>query len=239
MDKKVKCIKCQNDVSEQDCIKTEKGYVCNSCARKKKSLYYVFGGIVVVLLCVVAYVWLRPEHTKGFSGVGNIQDSTIVQTDSAMVEFCLDKVVAKSSPVVANKTVENIEAFKIAFAENIKTAKAKKANGVVIPTIRVLFTFQSAEFSDDSKGLLQEFAKAYLQTNKQASVLISGYTCNLGTNDVNNWWSKERAENTKALLTSFGIPSDRISVQWFGKSKNSEFSYRDIKEYRRAIISIK
>lgn len=125
------------------------------------------------------------------------------------------------------------------MVQNVEDAQNANAGSVNIPAISVFFDFESTNISTAAKELLNEYTKAYLQTNKAATIMISGYTCNMGDDDINNSLSQQRAEAVKSIIAATGVPVNKIEVHGYGKSKNSDFSYFSVKEYRRVVISLK
>ena len=241
--KTMKCAKCQKDVSVQNGVNTLKGFVCNDCIKKGKSKKTAIIVGCVLLLAIVGIViyFAQPKKNTavGFDGVTNIQDSINVSVQKPVAAFSLEKAVAQANPVIAGQTIDNIESFKRVFTENVQKAKEANNSSVVIPNISILFSFNSSIISSAGNELLKEYAKAYLQTNKEAIILVEGFACNTGTDEVNNWISEERARNVQQLLVSVGIPQRNIEVKWYGKSRNRDFSYSSVKEYRRVRVSIK
>lgn len=87
--------------------------------------------------------------------------------------------------------------------------------------------------------MVREFAAVYNKTNKEATIFVEGFTCDLGGIDLNNKLSEVRAETVKKILVNAGIPENKIEVKWYGKSRFNEFKYSDKSEYRRVILSVK
>lgn len=241
--KKIKCDKCGKEFDEKDCVKTNKGYLCKRCLLKTRKMIYsiIAGAIVVIAIGVCAYYLQNAKRrAHGFAGVTNIQDSVNVTVDNkGKTTFKMETVVAQSTPVETAPTIDNIESFKSSFEESVQNTKSSNANSIVIPAINVLFAFNKADLGNEAIDLLKEYSSAYLMTNKQAIILVDGYACNLGTDGINNWISKQRAEKVKSKLLQAGIPENKIEIRWFGKSKNSQFSYPTQKDYRRVNIYIK
>lgn len=244
MEKKtVKCIKCQQEVAEESCIKTNTGHFCLNCVKKNKKQTgtIIISIIVTILILVGLAVTFIPDKKKtvGFDGVERIQDSVTVTVDSIVTPFEIATAVALSVPVNGERIIDNIDSFKRFFAENLKNATETKDNSIIFPAISIFFNFESSEVSLNASTLLNEYAKVYLQTNKQAVLLVQGYACNCGPDDINNLVSKQRAESVRDTLISFGIPKGKVEIQWYGKSKNKIFSYPNKKDYRRVIVSIR
>lgn len=240
--KTMQCIKCQKDVLVQNGVNTPNGFVCNDCIKKErvKKIALTIGGILLVVIVGLAIYFSQSRNSAvGFEGVTDIQDSVYVSVQQPVAAFSLENTVAQANPVVAGQTVDNIASFKRQFEENVQKAKEANDGSVIIPNISVLFEFDSSVMSSVADALLEEYAKAYLQTNRQAIILVEGFACNAGTDAVNNWLSEQRAKNVQQLLVESGIPCKNIEVKWYGKSRNKEFSYPSAKEYRRVIVSVK
>ena len=102
----------------------------------------------------------------------------------------------------------------------------------------MLFEKGSYVLKQEAKDLLREFAKTYLQTNKQATLLIEGYTCDLGTDKLNDRLSERRAETIKNNLIAEGVPADKVETKWYGESQYGTL-YKGREENRRVNVSIK
>lgn len=237
MNKLVKCTKCGTEVSESESKKTSKGVLCKKCARKR-TLAWVIPVVLVALAGAAAAIVLttREKSIDGFENNTAINDSinVVVQDDSTL--FQLGDAIAVA-PSTASQTASDIESFKKLLEQSRAEAEEQNNGQIVIPSIYTLFDYRSSVVKDNA--LLKEYANAYSETNKEAKVLIEGYACNLGTDEVNNRISQERAENVKRILAENGIPEGNIEVKWYGKSRNAEFNYNSKEEYRRVVVSIK
>src|SRR5690554_770900 len=234
-----KCTKCnKNFITEIMNGKDE--LICPNCKKKTKQKYLISG---LLGLCLVGGMLIWNNQKQGnvvsFGGIGDVNDSISVEVQDAPI-FKMENLVA-SKAVVDNLSgsVDNIESFKRWMEEEVNNAEKNKATSISIPPISFTFEKNSSAISSKGDELISEFEKYYLQTNKNAIIEIEGYTCDLGTDDLNNSLSKNRAETIKKFLIKNNIPSNRIATKWYGKSKNNSFDYPAIEEYRRVIISIK
>ena len=233
----VKCKKCGTQVSESESKKTSKGVLCKKCARKRTLMWVIPIALVVLAGAATAIVLsTREKSIDGFENNTAINDSinVVVQDDSTLFQLADAIAVAPSS---ASETASNIESFKKLLEQSRAEAEEQNNGQITIPSIYTLFDYRSSVVKDNA--LLKEYANAYSETNKEAKVLIEGYACNLGTDEVNNRISQERAENVKRILAENGIPEGNIEVKWYGKSRNAEFNYNSKEEYRRVVVSIK
>lgn len=240
----VECTKCHQQVNASNAQQTSKGVVCNNCinAQKKRNKIYAGSAAGVIAAAIAGGVYFTSPAGltgSGFDGVGEINDSMNVAVDSASVSFNMATVTAASSPVSTQAPISNLAEFKSALGNNVSEAQKNKDGKIVIPSIGAMFAVNTNYFANDGETIVKEFAKAYLNTNKKAMILIEGYTCDLGGDKMNTTLSQLRAEAAKNVLEAAGVPSDRIETKWYGKSRYNEFSYSDKSEYRRVTISIK
>lgn len=237
----VECSKCHKQVSPTDGVQKSNGFVCNECLGKgkKRTLLAIIG--VVVVAAVIA--WIFSGNSKrtgeGFEGVGEIQDSVSLSVNVNEVKFDLSTATAVSSPVSTQAPISNLAEFKNVFAQNMASATEENSKNIVIPSVSPLFEINTNHFVNDGNALVREFASVYNKTNKEANILVEGFTCDLGGVNMNNKLSEVRAEIVKKILVDAGIPEDKIEVKWYGKSRFNEFKYSDKSEYRRVILSVR
>ncbi len=75
----------------------------------------------------------------------------------------------------------------------------------------VHFKLNSAMLTPEARNYLDSVAKLIIK-NKNIKVLITGYTCDLGSEEVNLRFSTDRAESVKYYLLQKGVPENRIST---------------------------
>ena len=210
---------------------------------KKRKMIIGGAAIGAIIISALAggyyYSTSSIRNGAGFDGVGQISDSMNVKVDSADVSFNLSTATAVSSPVSTQSPIANITDFHRALGKNVSDARKNGDGSILIPSIGAMFAINTNIFVGDGEEVVNAFADAYLKTNKTAMIVIEGYTCDLGEDRINTELSKLRAETAKSVLVEAGVPSDKIEIKWYGKTRNKEFSYKDISEYRRVIVSIK
>lgn len=234
-----KCSKCGNTISQGEGMQIKNGLLCPNCAKKRKNrnIFGAAGGGAIAIAAALGITLGTNNKVDSFEGVGKIKDDVVVENIEAKT-FDISKSVAISSPTSVAEAIDDIVLFKskVSNAVDSKTAGDTK---VEIPSIAALFTLNSAELSATSKDLISEFAKFYCQTNKEAIISVEGYTCDLGSSEINDVLSIERANAVKDVLVSNGVPSDKISVKGFGKSMYGKLGLSGREANRRANISIK
>ena len=132
-----------------------------------------------------------------------------------------------------------LSSFKHVLSQNIEKSKKDKSGKLLIPAVSPLFGINTNYFVGDGEALVKEFASTFAKTDKKAKLLVEGFTCDLGSEALNNKLSEARAEAVKNILTKAGIPEQNIKMKWYGKSRFGEFKYTDKSEYRRVTISVK
>ncbi len=75
----------------------------------------------------------------------------------------------------------------------------------------VHFKLSSAMLTPEARTYLDSVADLIIK-NKNIKVLITGYTCDLGTEEVNLRFSIDRSESVKYYLIQQGVPPERVST---------------------------
>ena len=234
-----KCIKCSKMIPDEQVSKgkqTKQGFVCANCNRKKKGGIIAGALIVAALLGGGGYWWYnKPNEVDTEEPDRTVNKDSMPKKDRTPFDFTK---VSAIPPSKSTNEVNNLEDFKRLVAENFKTAEENGTNQIAIPTISMLFEKGSYVLKQEAEDLLREFAKTYLQTNKQATLLIEGYTCDLGTDKLNDRLSERRAETIKNSLIAEGVPADKVETKWYGESQYGTL-YKGREENRRVNVSIK
>lgn len=239
--KKAKCSKCNVDLETTEL--KDSNNICLSCKKKQKQKrnrqLVVLAGLFCVSLAGVLLFGNKYNKIKSFEVTGLISDSISIEVQDVS-SFSLNNLTATNSSVKeVSGTIDNITSFKRAISEEIENVKESNSTSLSIPSIVVKFNLNASNISLDGMDLLQEFEDYYSQTNKEAIIQIEGYTCNLGTDIINNSLSKARAEAVYSSLINDGVPAKQLDMKWYGKTKNQMFDFPSIEEYRRVVISIK
>jgi len=82
----------------------------------------------------------------------------------------------------------------------------------------ILFPFNSDQVLPAGRENLRRLAES-LQRYPGTEVLIVGHTDNVGSDDYNMGLSQRRADSSKSLLVSMGIPAERIRTSGKGKTE--------------------
>ncbi len=112
-----------------------------------------------------------------------------------------------------------------------------EATSIMFPNVSSLFELASAELSSEGRAIIASLASKYGQTNQEATLLVEGYTCDLGSVPFNDELSQRRAENVKAEIAKY-IPASKITAKWYGKRMFKKFKFDTKEEYRRVNIRI-
>ena len=145
----------------------------------------------------------REERLKGNDGISDTEDSNLkVQSPT-------------SSNDLASVTPKVNEPISVA-SEDIDFIKNKKDYHSFVVT----FDFESIEVKSSEQEILSKIVIAK-QNNPNNEIIVCGYTCDYGSNDVNNWISQYRAISVKNELKKLGINERDIKLYWYGKTKNN------------------
>lgn len=247
-----KCIKCSKMIPDEQVSRgkqTPQGFVCVDCNRKKRGGLLIGALAATVLLGAGGYWWYSSQskqtqeaipqiEIEGYGGAGKANDevSPNIQDEPSFDE---KKSFPVSKPLAnVGGTVDNIEDFRRQMEENLKNAEVNKATQIAIPPIGMLFKKGSYILKKEGEELLKEFAKTFLQTNGEATLLVEGYACDLGTDRLNDRLSEKRAQLVKKNLVEAGIPTDKIEVKSYGESQYGTV-YQTREENRRVNVSVK
>lgn len=213
---------------------TEKDIKSINKKKRRRNVAIIAVASVVIgggTLCVI-----NPNNMlHGFAGVGEIvdQDATLKAMQDPTSRLKGAKAINASS---GSAPIKDIASFQQAISENVQSLMASNENSIAIPSVGVLFQLASSDICNNE--MVREYAKIFLQTNQESSILVEGYTCDLGTNESNMVLSKQRAEAVKQSLIDCGVPEKNIQVKWYGESKYQQLGYSTKEEHRRVNVTI-
>jgi outer membrane protein OmpA-like peptidoglycan-associated protein len=162
----------------------------------------------------------REERLKGNDGISDTEDSNL-------------KVQSPTSSNNLSLTTSNVNEPISVVSEDIDFIKNKKDYHSFVVT----FDFESIEVKSSEMDILNKVVKVK-QNNPNSEIIVCGYTCDYGSNDVNNWISQYRTISVKNELKKLGINEGDIKLYWYGKTKNNPQSTPN-KSNRKCEILIK
>jgi outer membrane protein OmpA-like peptidoglycan-associated protein len=125
---------------------------------------------------------------------------------------------ARTDAASARLESEAAQQQAIALQKQIEELNAKATNrGLVVTLGDVLFDTGKSELKSGSTRNLSKLA-AFLNENKDRSVIIEGHTDNVGSEDYNMGLSQRRADSVKAYLVGEVIDSNRIVTSGKGEA---------------------
>ena len=151
----------------------------------------------------------------------------------APFDFSKFAAIKSNSPVYLTTRGEVAAFLKDAFDK----VEQGKATSIEFPNVSALFELASAELSSEGRAIIAELAPKYAQTNQEATILVEGYTCDLGSVPYNDELSQRRAETVKAEIAKY-IPASKITAKWYGKRMFNKFKFDTKDEYRRVNVRI-
>lgn len=220
------CLKCKrlfkpSNLEEKNCLE------CKKKAKKNRGL--IIGSLLGLLLIIAAgsfYLYnqkISPDAT--FEGV---VDNDSIEIDNVNLES--DKAAAAKEIVNLGKAVENLSTYK---------RLSEDKNG--IPSkIQILFEKDEIEISESYDLYLTHFANQFMELGDNYSILLEGYTCDLGTDEHNLLLSNNRIQVIKDYLESKNISKELLGTKSYGKSQfvSSSNLEKSRIENRRVYITI-
>jgi outer membrane protein OmpA-like peptidoglycan-associated protein/tetratricopeptide (TPR) repeat protein len=105
----------------------------------------------------------------------------------------------------------NVDRDSIKNVKDLKVELVPIASGEAFVFENVFFDFDSFELKQESLSSLRRLHR-FLRENHKVSILITGHTDNLGTDEYNLKLSLQRAQSVKNYLVQEGVKPDRILV---------------------------
>jgi peptidoglycan-associated lipoprotein len=107
----------------------------------------------------------------------------------------------------------------------------------ILSSRRVYFDFDSFIVRPDFHELVQAHAK-YLNSHKDAKIILQGHTDERGTAEYNLALGQKRADSVRKMLNVLGVPDSQIETVSFGEERPLEAGDSDVvrERNRRAEI---
>ncbi len=90
--------------------------------------------------------------------------------------------------------------------------------GVKVEMNNIFFEFGKAELKSESFPELNRIA-TFFKSNTKIISEISGHTDNVGSDEINNKLSQERADLVRNYLLTLGVPAERLTAKGYGKTR--------------------
>ncbi len=101
----------------------------------------------------------------------------------------------------------------------------------------LLFEYDTAELTQESKNLLPEILKT-IKNRKSNEVYVVGHTDLVGTEAYNIELSSRRARRVRDLLVSSGIKSNSLFVSYYGKARPMVPTNDEVPEPRNRRVEV-
>lgn len=104
--------------------------------------------------------------------------------------------------------------------ENELKALENKQEGTVTASFHnVEFRFDSYELTPSAKNVLNQIVRVLKNNTSWSTLRIAGNTDNIGTREVNQTMSENRAKAVKDYLVANGIPASKITTIGYGQTR--------------------
>ena len=107
--------------------------------------------------------------------------------------------------------IYNVDRDSIKNVKDLKVELIPIASGEEFVFENVFFGFDSFELKQESLSSLRRLDR-FLKDNPKVSILITGHTDNLGSDEYNLRLSLQRAQSVQSYLLKAGVKADRIKV---------------------------
>ena len=125
-----------------------------------------------------------------------------------------DAFIETSIPLFISKEDHNLTQ---AEPTNQEVAVRDSSNRLKSLTLFVPYLFRGYELDDDSKTVLEGYAKELRTQN--CTITITGYTDTKGRRAFNQELSLKRARVVKELFVAYGVKEERITIEGHGESE--------------------
>jgi outer membrane protein OmpA-like peptidoglycan-associated protein len=141
------------------------------------------------------------------------------QADAARAQAEAEAAEARAKAAEANKSVEdaNVVREKLRTQLNSVLATSETARGLIVNMSDVLFDTGKYTLKPTTKISLAKVA-GILQAYPGLKVQVEGYTDSVGSDDLNQKLSDNRASTVKDFLVAQGVSTSNITSQGFGKN---------------------
>ena len=149
--------------------------------------------------------------------------ASAARSDSAEQKLAADE--ARGAANAAQLAATSAERQAADLQRQIEELQARPTDrGLVLTLGDVLFTSGQADLKDSASGNLNKLI-AFLNEYPNRTVMIEGYTDNVGSDDYNQGLSQRRADSVKTYLSGQGIRTVRLTA--LGKGESSPVAGND------------
>lgn len=207
--------------------------------KRMSCLALLLSGAIVLAGCGTMNNTAKGGAIGGGSGAaaGAIIGGLIGKGKGAAIGAAVGAAVGAGTGVIIGKKMDK-KAAEAAQIEGAEVEQVTDSNG--LPAVKVsfaagvLFAFNSAALSNESKASLRELAKI-LKDDTTTDIAIIGHTDKVGTYEANQKVSKERAYSVENYLQDCGVsPAQFKQVKGVGYDEYDETKSAD--ENRRVEV---
>ena len=166
-----------------------------------------------VALVLAAPVLFQACATRGF--VRTQVASSRAATDSALAAE-RDARIAADNEMAARITALRSDLDTLRNQFGAKIAAVEDGLRFAMP---VTFAFDDATVRDDSRPMLERFARIASRYYPNATITIEGFADPAGTQSYNLALSRRRADNVREALASLGLAGQALRTVGYGESR--------------------
>ena len=155
-------------------------------------------------------------HESNILVFGGLDYSFGQEDNTPASEYVADESIETTAkiPLFISKEDHNLTQTE---PTNQEVAVRDSSNRLKSLTLFVPYLFRSYELDDDSKTILEGYAKELRTQN--CTITITGYTDTKGRRAFNQELSLKRARAVKELFVAYGVDEGRITIEGHGESE--------------------
>src|SRR5262247_1512663 len=143
------------------------------------------------------------------------EEAALLETERARAETERARQAAESAKRERDAALQKLY---VSLSEILDTKR--ETRGFIVNLGDVLFDTGRATLKPTAREQLSKLAGILLAYPGQLTLEIEGHTDSVGTDELNNKLSLDRAQSVSAYLTTAGVKAERVkAVRGFGKSK--------------------
>jgi outer membrane protein OmpA-like peptidoglycan-associated protein len=171
---------------------------------------------------VQANIQVRAANERGERAEQQAHAATAEELAKARAQLASQRgVIATQSTQLQEETerreqAERAQQQALAALGNVK----QESRGTVITLSgSVIFSSGKSELLPAARNRLSEVATALTQGNSNSKIVVEGHTDSVGSPELNQQLSLQRATAVRDALVAQGVAPDRISVQGYGPAR--------------------
>lgn len=200
----------------------EKSFVDNGDTQDTRDAAYTADRRIQIAESRARAMQAEQDKAKVVADMNASQTATVRTTAAALGRA--NQQLATQGQALQNETQRRQDADRraaqaTADLARIASVKQEPRGMVITLSGSVLFASAKSDLLPDAQVKLSDVAKALVEQNPDAKMVVEGHTDSQGSSSFNQDLSQRRAESVRTYLVSRGIAADRVTAQGFGSTR--------------------